>query len=394
MTYNVAFNALSASHHSAVHVLRGHIMSVARGASENVRLHLIATAKQIADWQWRKIAGLTCIEANEIMRSAAVRFICERRLLESHIRSLRLDFIFSPNGICLDIPDVAEAILAQNPYPMVEGIQHHGISDWLKCRVQKNEFRRTQNSACIKYYNSHYMRATYRSLGNSESRGDILHQGVYRDGDPLEGWPQQCNDFSAREKTVLFVSALTRHKSVENLLGGFQLVANMDPQARLKIIGRETQRGYLAAIKKLARHLGILDRVEFAGFVSVDELTHSYKTSRVYCSLSQCESFGIPAVEAQLHGTPAVVGDSCAPPEIIGEGGYKVQPADHQETARRLLALLNDREVWTGLSQKARSNARRFEWGRCSKPLVSVINELAAKTPDTNRRCQFDRASI
>lgn len=93
--------------------------------------------------------------------------------------------------------------------------------------------------------------------------------------------------------------------------------------------------------------------------------------------MSRCESFGIPAIEAQLFGTPVVTSTVCAMPEIGGEGGLYRDPDDVPAIAEALTKLLTDADEWQRRSQLARANAARYQWQTCSQPLVDLIAEMA-----------------
>ena len=93
--------------------------------------------------------------------------------------------------------------------------------------------------------------------------------------------------------------------------------------------------------------------------------------------MSRCESFGIPAIEAQLFGTPVVCSTACAVPEICGEGGLFCEPDDIPGIAEALESLLSDANAWNDASEQARRNADRFRWQTCSQPLVKLFRELA-----------------
>jgi glycosyltransferase involved in cell wall biosynthesis len=92
--------------------------------------------------------------------------------------------------------------------------------------------------------------------------------------------------------------------------------------------------------------------------------------------MSWCESFGIPAVEAQAFSTPVVSSNCCAIPEICGDGGIYPDPGDLHSVADSLAELLNNKVKWDQLSEAARDNASKFRWDICSRPLLDVFNNL------------------
>lgn len=70
---------------------------------------------------------------------------------------------------------------------------------------------------------------------------------------------------------------------------------------------------------------------------SVQELTEIYTAADVFLNASVEETFGLPTVEAMACGTPVIVYDSTALPEVVSRsGGYIVKPHDLREIIRIL----------------------------------------------------------
>lgn len=61
-----------------------------------------------------------------------------------------------------------------------------------------------------------------------------------------------------------------------------------------------------------------------AGLIDELELARIYSASDVLLATSKGEGFGIPVLEAMACGTPAIVSDFSAQPEIVGDAGWKV----------------------------------------------------------------------
>jgi glycosyltransferase involved in cell wall biosynthesis len=113
------------------------------------------------------------------------------------------------------------------------------------------------------------------------------------------------------------------------------------PRALLVLVGEGPDHPRLAA---LARDLGILDRVRFAGKASEHELPEWYRAADV-CVLPslQLEGFGLSALEAMSCGTPVVVSDAGGLPEALrGLDHQLVVPrGDSAALAARLTAAIS-----------------------------------------------------
>jgi glycosyltransferase involved in cell wall biosynthesis len=66
-------------------------------------------------------------------------------------------------------------------------------------------------------------------------------------------------------------------------------------------------------------------------------------------------------------------------PEICGEGGRFCNPDDILGIAAALNSLLDNEPEWIRVSERARANAARFTWDRCSRPLADLFQEMLTR---------------
>jgi glycosyltransferase involved in cell wall biosynthesis len=120
--------------------------------------------------------------------------------------------------------------------------------------------------------------------------------------------------------------------------------------------------------------LGVADRVRQAA-LSDGELRWAYERAAGLLYTSLWEGFGLPVLEAMALGCPVVVSDRAALPEVAGEAGYVVDPADPD----RLRAAI-ERCLAAGREpQRARAlreQAARFSWDACAAAHEALYREL------------------
>jgi glycosyltransferase involved in cell wall biosynthesis len=148
----------------------------------------------------------------------------------------------------------------------------------------------------------------------------VVAQGVDR---PPPGVTPHPGDY------LLFVGALEPRKGPDLLVQAF---VRSGVAGELLIVGR----GRLQ--DELRRAGG--ERVRLLG--SVDDVTlHGlYAGARAIVAPSQLEGYGLPALEAALHGTPAIVSDLPVFRETLGDGALFVAPGDADALAQALSAPL------------------------------------------------------
>jgi glycosyltransferase involved in cell wall biosynthesis len=161
----------------------------------------------------------------------------------------------------------------------------------------------------------------------------------------------------AREPVVLAVGRLVEIKDYPTLLAAFSRVRRR-VDARLVVLGEGRLKERLVA---LAHELGISHAVAFAGF---DPNPFRYmRRAALLVHASRAEGLGSVLIQAAACGTPIVATDcEVGPREIITDGvdGYLVPVGDADAMARRMLDVLENRELASRMSRTARENAQRF----------------------------------
>jgi glycosyltransferase involved in cell wall biosynthesis len=139
--------------------------------------------------------------------------------------------------------------------------------------------------------------------------------------------------------------------------------------ARLVAVGPPTP--YQQQCQALAVELGVAGRLEFLGYVDRDELLELYATCGVVAVASHYEGFGYAAAQALCAGTPCVVADRSALPEIVGKDARIVPIDSTQSWIDALGAALNGDD--DERSAQARSRAiERYSWSATARKMQEV----------------------
>lgn len=361
-------DALSVNNLSGRHVLMGHLRELHAARSGQWRFSCL-THRGNAGLASELPQGVAHLQAG-IGGSWWQRGAWGRLQFNRLARAHAVDLVLSPSGMLSPGCSLPQIVLAQNPLPLMAG------ATGLRLRLQRREFARAQRDAWRMAFNSEYMQTLYaQQLGQSKQPSVVALQGVNEALFQLQG----AGDLSGRSQDILAVSVMAAHKGIEVLVAAFALLARQRPQARLRLIGGWPDADYRARIDAQIAASGVADRIEVQGHVDAATLRASFRRARVFCLPSRCESFGIPAVEAQVAGTPVVVAAGTAAPEIIGQGGCVVAQDDAEATAGALAQLVDDDAEWTKRSLAARQNAERYHWPACSQPLVELLDLFAAE---------------
>lgn len=179
------------------------------------------------------------------------------------------------------------------------------------------------------------------------------------------GLPQRATQNAGGMK-FLFVGRFLGLKGMALGLAAFAVAASRHPDTTLTMVGKGPAE---AAWRKLARKLGIADRVRWIDWLPHDEVEALYASHDVLLFPSLHDSGGLVLLEAMSRGLPVVCLNLGGPGVIVDEAsGVKVEVAgcSRREVEATLAAalecLLDSPELLDSLSKGAQARATQFNW--------------------------------
>jgi glycosyltransferase involved in cell wall biosynthesis len=175
-------------------------------------------------------------------------------------------------------------------------------------------------------------------------------------------------------------SADTPLKGLAHLLAAVAEISQSRNHFKLVVIGEPKKNG---AVERLVRELGIAPRVEFTGRIDAAELVRHYARAAAAVIPSLYEGFGLPAGEAMACGVPVISTTGGALPEVVGDAGLLVPPADPAALAAAIRRILDHPDESRVLGQRGLARVGlNFTWRRAAELTVSAYREAI----DAHRR--------
>jgi glycosyltransferase involved in cell wall biosynthesis len=130
-------------------------------------------------------------------------------------------------------------------------------------------------------------------------------------------------------------------------------------------------------IVRLIQKLGIGHRINFTGRIDHHEFVQQYARAAVAVVPSVYEGFGLPAGEAMACGVPVISTTGGALPEVVGDAGVLVQPANSAALAGAIRELLNNplRAKELGMAGYKRVQ-KHFTWEKAAEKTVAAYREV------------------
>jgi len=191
---------------------------------------------------------------------------------------------------------------------------------------------------------------------------------------PLPGIPREPGRIIATN------SADTPLKGLAHLLAAVAGIRRSRNHFKLVVIGAPKKNG---AVEKLVCELGIGPWVEFTGRIGAEELVRHYARAAMAVVPSLYEGFGLPAGEAMACGVPVISTTGGALPEVVGDAGLLVPPADPAALAAAIRRILDHPDDGRVLGRRGLARVGLyFTWRRAAERTVSVYREAI----DAHRR--------
>ena len=185
--------------------------------------------------------------------------------------------------------------------------------------------------------------------------------------------------------TIFFLSLLDefhRYKGLDYLLKTLQIVKKEIPNFKLVVGGKGVLVDYY---KKMAASMGLVDNVEFTGFISDDEIVGYYNQANVFVlpsTSSLQEGFGIVALEALACQIPVITTDIVGVAEdlVAVNGGLVVPPKDVVKLAEAIIIIFKDRELQKEMGKRGRKLVmEKYTWKSVASNMEKLYKIICSK---------------
>jgi glycosyltransferase involved in cell wall biosynthesis len=123
----------------------------------------------------------------------------------------------------------------------------------------------------------------------------------------------------------------------------------------------------------------VRDQIILPGYVADADLAPLYSGALAFVYTSLYEGFGLPPLEAMQCGVPVVTANTSSLPEVVGDCGLTVDPADADALSQAMLDLHRSAPLRAELAQKGLARSRHFTWDRCVHDTVAAYRAAVGR---------------
>lgn len=232
-------------------------------------------------------------------------------------------------------------------------------------------------------------RHTAHIIACNASAGEVVRRKGYRGplstfsvyGVDPELYAPRLRPARGPEVVIGYIGRLVLYKGLGVLI---RALAGLPGHCRLRLVGSGPDKDEL---ERMARDLGVSDRVEFAPAVAAADVPDVLNGMDIFVlpSLTQSnwmEQFGRVLIEAMGCGVPVVGSDSGEIPHVVGDAGV-IAPEGNVEALRdALAALAGDPARRLSLAQQGRARVlAHYTQEQVARDIHRVYREILAERP-------------
>lgn len=244
------------------------------------------------------------------------------------------------------------------------------LAFWIKQRVYRWVIKRVAKHSARIIVPSNYVKHQLAQFAKINPRK--IHV-IYEAADKITAKTEPVRGLK-KGGYIMYVGRAQPHKNLKRLVEAFAIVRQTHPQLKLVLAGKKD-----ILYERLQRDTARrgFKGVVFTGFISEGQLRWLYENTAAYVFPSLSEGFGLPALEAMVHGAPVISSNASCLPEIYGGGALYFDPLDVADIADKIALVLDDKRLSEKLAKAGRAQANKYSWRKTAEQTLELYKQAA-----------------
>jgi glycosyltransferase involved in cell wall biosynthesis len=196
---------------------------------------------------------------------------------------------------------------------------------------------------------------------------------TYEAADRISDESEALENISEADQFIMYVGRPQPHKNLDRLVQAFIKLKEKHPGLKLVLAGKKDK--LYKRVENYAKSLGATDII-FTDFVSEGQLRWLYEHANAYIFPSLSEGFGLPGLEAMMHGAPVVSSNATCLPEVYGDAAHYFNPLNVNEMAEKIDEVLTNERLRKELIEKGNAQVKKYSWKRMAEQTLDVYKKV------------------
>jgi glycosyltransferase involved in cell wall biosynthesis len=170
----------------------------------------------------------------------------------------------------------------------------------------------------------------------------------------------------------MYVGRPLPHKNLRRLIEAYSIIRNTRDSVRLVLVGKRDKLYEQHAHWAQKEHIqGLM----FTGFASDARLRWLYEHAVAYVFPSLSEGFGLPGLEAMVHGAPVIASNATSLPEIYGDAAEYFNPESVRDMVETIAGVLEDPARRQQLKRLGAQQVKQYSWQKTAEQTLDVYRQ-------------------
>ncbi len=202
-----------------------------------------------------------------------------------------------------------------------------------------------------------------------------IYNGYNKKFHPIQDFQEITRKYIKDNNYILFFGNTDPKKNTSRTIKAYALYLEKSKYKRPMLI-LDMSLSTVEHVLKEEKLEHIKPFIHCPGYIDNSDLPYMYNGAFVFIYPSLRESFGLPILESMGCGTPVIVSNTSAIPEIAGEGALYINPYDEQDIANKLILIETDEQLYQNLVEYGKLRVELFSWKKTAKSLMNVYNSV------------------
>jgi glycosyltransferase EpsD len=175
--------------------------------------------------------------------------------------------------------------------------------------------------------------------------------------DELRQTIRYTKGFDPKDFLLIYAAEFSKRKNQKLLIKAFASTCKKMPNAKLLLAGNGT---YLGDCKTLVKELGVIDQVQFLGYVN--DMNNLYNICDASVTTSLIEGLPLNVLEAMAIGLPVIASNIKGHRELLETGTYRYlfEKDNQKELEEKMIEMYKNRDQIRGLGESLKKEVPKF----------------------------------
>ena len=174
---------------------------------------------------------------------------------------------------------------------------------------------------------------------------------------------------------ILYSGGIDHRKNVRKLIESFAKHDISSLGVSLFIVCGKDESG-ANSLRDYSKKLGLSEKeINFATFVSDEDLRYFYNLCKLFVFPSLDEGFGLTPLEAMCCSAPVIASNRASIPQVVGDNEALFDPTSISSIAEKIKKAISEHDFYNKLLENSKVQSKKFTWKNTADKTWKYIKE-------------------